>query len=107
MSIKNLYTNEPQGIYDAVTHADGPKGTLPLTPDMLKTLPSGNIFGMTMNAGEGWSTDTLANGDVMIISTKADSVIQMAVRLLLGFIKVIMNWIFRLQKRQMKLKIWD
>lgn len=70
MSIKNLYTNEPQGIYDAVTHADGPKGTLPLTPDMLKTLPSGNIFGMTMNAGEGWNTDTLANGDVMIISTK-------------------------------------
>lgn len=44
MSIKNLYTNEPQGIYDAVTHADGPKGTLPLTPDMLKTLPSGNIL---------------------------------------------------------------
>lgn len=41
-----------------------------MTPDMLKTLPSGNIFGMTMNAGEGWSTDTLANGDVMIISAK-------------------------------------
>lgn len=69
MSVKELYTNEPENIYDIMTHAEGPAGKLPLTPELLKTLPSGNIFGMTINAGMGWEPDTLANGDVLIIGT--------------------------------------
>lgn len=69
MSIKDLYANESVSLYKAATHADGPKGELPLTPELLKKSPSGNIFGMTVNAGMGWNPETLANGDVMIIST--------------------------------------
>lgn len=69
MSVLDLYTNEPKNIYDIKTHAEGPVGKLPLTEDMLKSLPSGNIFGMTINAGMGWTPETLANGDVLILGT--------------------------------------
>jgi len=36
------------------THAAGPSGALPLSPEMLLTEPSGNLFGLTQNAGMGW-----------------------------------------------------
>ncbi|HZY72999.1 MAG TPA: hypothetical protein VFE22_07835, partial [Edaphobacter sp.] len=35
------------------THAPGPRGVLPLTPVMLETEPSGNLFGLSQNAGMG------------------------------------------------------
>ena len=38
---------------------DGPEGRLPLTPDMLRREPSGNIFGLTQNAGMGWDPAAL------------------------------------------------
>ena len=34
---------------------DGPAGRLPLTPDMLRDAPSGDLFGLTQNVGMGWS----------------------------------------------------
>lgn len=58
------------GLYDVRTHAPGPQGRLPLTPELLRGSPSGNIFGMTINAGMGWAPESLANGDVMIIGTQ-------------------------------------
>ena len=70
MSVEKLYANDAKEMYQANTHADGPKGNLPLTPELLKKSPSGNIFGMTINAGMGWNPDQLANGDIMIMSTK-------------------------------------
>src|SRR5947199_10073762 len=33
----------------------GPAGRLPLTPDMLREEPRGNVFGLTQNGGMGWS----------------------------------------------------
>ncbi|MDH2925655.1 YjhG/YagF family D-xylonate dehydratase [Lonepinella koalarum] len=70
MSIETLFSNQDPKIFNARTHADGPNGKLPLTPEFLRSAPSGNIFGMTVNAGMGWNPDTLANGDFMIISTQ-------------------------------------
>ena len=37
----------------------GPDGRLPLTAQMLRDEPSGNIFGLTQNAGMGWRPDAL------------------------------------------------
>ena len=37
------------------THAPGPQGQLPITPEMLLTQPSGNLFGLSMDVGMGWS----------------------------------------------------
>ena len=32
---------------ETVTHARGPEGMLPISPEMLLTEPSGNLFGLT------------------------------------------------------------
>ncbi|MBE6484597.1 MAG: YjhG/YagF family D-xylonate dehydratase [Actinomycetaceae bacterium] len=67
----DIYTEDDPAIYRAHTHRDGPAGRLPLTPDQLRTLPSGNIFGMTLNAGMGWNPAELGNDAIMMISTLA------------------------------------
>jgi len=51
------------------THARGPAGALPLTSEMLLTQPSGNLFGLTMNAGMGWDPTRLGGPEVLILST--------------------------------------
>lgn len=48
---------------------EGPEGKLPLTPDMLREEPSGNVFGLTQNVGMGWSPDALGGAQFVIIST--------------------------------------
>jgi xylonate dehydratase len=47
----------------------GPDGRLPLTPEMLRNEPSGNIFGLTQNAGMGWRADALGGPQYVIVST--------------------------------------
>src|SRR5579872_2014732 len=51
------------------THAPGPQGLLPLTPEMLLTQPSGNLFGLSMNVGMGWEPQQLGGPEVLILST--------------------------------------
>ncbi|HET9385374.1 MAG TPA: YjhG/YagF family D-xylonate dehydratase [Gemmatimonadales bacterium] len=48
---------------------EGPDGRLPLTPDMLRNEPSGNIFGLTQNAGMGWRAAALGGPQYVIVST--------------------------------------
>ncbi|MBV7276683.1 YjhG/YagF family D-xylonate dehydratase [Clostridiaceae bacterium UIB06] len=69
MSLKSIFGEEKSSLYEINTHAEGPEGSLPLTPELLKNSPSGNIFGMTLNAGMGWEPSTLLGGDVFILST--------------------------------------
>ena len=40
-------------IFEIHTQGPGPSGNLPLTPEMLLERPSGDIFGLTQNAGMG------------------------------------------------------
>lgn len=45
MAVKNLFENDASDlILKSRTHADGPEGVLPLTPEALRNSPSGNIF---------------------------------------------------------------
>lgn len=53
----------------ATTHAPGPEGSLPITPEMLLTQPSGNLFGLTQNAGMGWDPQRLLDPEFLILST--------------------------------------
>ncbi len=53
-----------------VTHADGPAGSLPLTDEMLRTWSSGDLFGLTQNAGMGWSPDEMLGPQYLILSTQ-------------------------------------
>src|SRR6188768_3129880 len=48
---------------------EGPAGRLPLTPEMLRNEPSGNVFGLTQNAGMGWRPDALGGRQYVIVST--------------------------------------
>lgn len=56
-------------LYDVRTRAAGPEGALPLTPEMLRNRPSGDVFGWTMNAAMGWDPATLGSTEVLILST--------------------------------------
>ena len=57
-------------LYEIRTQAEGPKGTLPLTEEMLRNRPSGDIFGWTQAAGMGWDPSTLGSREVLILSTQ-------------------------------------
>ena len=57
---------ELQGV---ATHAAGPSGKLPLTADMLLNQPSGNLFGLSMDVGMGWSPDQLSGPEILLLST--------------------------------------
>src|SRR5213593_254119 len=50
--------------------APGPRGRLPLTPEMLRDSPSGDIFGLTQNAGMGWDPGELGRPQYLMLSTQ-------------------------------------
>ena len=56
-------------IYDIRSHAPGPQGSLPLTVDMLRNRPSGDLFGLTQDAGMGWDPAKLGGPEFLILST--------------------------------------
>lgn len=51
------------------TKGIGPAGQLPLTPEMLLREPSGNLFGMTQDAGMGWEPSKVDRPQYLILST--------------------------------------
>src|SRR3954454_3076743 len=59
----------PGGLADVRTHAAGPQGQLPITPEMLLNQPSGNLFGLTQSAGMGWEPARLLDPEFLILST--------------------------------------
>ncbi len=52
------------------THGEGPAGQLPLTAEMLLDEPSGNLFGLTQNAGMGWPSAEVGRPQYLILSTQ-------------------------------------
>jgi putative YjhG/YagF family dehydratase len=61
---------DPDPIYRVQTSAPGPAGSLPLTEDQLLNSPSGDIFGLTQNAGMGWDPTELGRKQFLILSTQ-------------------------------------
>jgi putative YjhG/YagF family dehydratase len=57
-------------IYQVRTQAPGPEGKLPVTEDLLLNRPSGDLFGMTMNAAMGWTPAELGRKQFLILSTQ-------------------------------------
>jgi xylonate dehydratase len=57
-------------IYHLRTRAPGPQGRLPLTKDMLLSRPSGDLFGLTQNAGMGWEPAEVGRKQLLILSTQ-------------------------------------
>ncbi len=63
-----LETADP-GLLNVATYAHGPAGLLPLSAEMLLTQPSGNLFGLSQNAGMGWDPNRLLDPEFLILST--------------------------------------
>ena len=61
--------NDP-ALYDIQTHAAGPEGSLPLDDEFLRHAPSGDIFGLSQNAGMGWDPRWLRRPEFLILSTQ-------------------------------------
>lgn len=64
-----LFDTDDPTLYEVRTRAPGPAGSLPLTPDMLRSRPSGDLFGWTQNAGMGWRPAALGGREFLMLST--------------------------------------
>jgi len=67
------------------THARGPAGALPLSAEMLLTEPSGNLFGLSQNAGMGWAPERLLDPEFLILSTHGGLRAENGEAIALGF----------------------
>ncbi len=67
--LEMLLGNDAEACAGVRTHAAGPEGSLPVTPEMLLSEPSGNLFGLTQNAGMGWDPHCLLDPEFLILST--------------------------------------
>ena len=59
-----------EGTWEVRTAGAGPAGKLPLTAEMLLESPSGDIFGLTQNAGMGWDPRELGRPQYLMLSTQ-------------------------------------
>src|SRR6187399_711642 len=57
-------------VYQIQTRASGPSGSLPINEEMLLHSPSGDLFGMTQNAGMGWNPAEVGRQQFLILSTQ-------------------------------------
>jgi putative YjhG/YagF family dehydratase len=68
--LTQLLDSDQDDLFDIHSSAAGPVGSLPLTDEMLRDRPSGDIFGMTQNAGMGWTPDQLTRPQYLLLSTQ-------------------------------------
>src|SRR5437762_9940539 len=57
-------------LHDVQTTAAGPSGSLPLTEELLRNAPSGDLFGWTQDVGMGWNPAELNRKEFLILSTQ-------------------------------------
>ncbi|MGO8790285.1 MAG: YjhG/YagF family D-xylonate dehydratase [Terriglobia bacterium] len=69
ISLTSVLETADPSLWRVATHAAGPSGKLPLTPEMLLSEPSGNLFGLTQSAGMGWDPARLLDPEFLILST--------------------------------------
>ncbi len=85
MGVEKVLDSDRSLFDQAQTHARGPEGILPITAEMLLTQPSGNLFGLTQNAGMGWEPTRLLDPEYLILSTHGGLRAQDGTPIALGF----------------------
>src|SRR4051812_13348609 len=62
----------PPDVFAVQSAAPGPGGRLPLTEELLRNAPSGDLFGLSLNVGMGWDPAelTVDRREVLILSTQ-------------------------------------
>jgi putative YjhG/YagF family dehydratase len=67
--VDGILDSDSEEIFAIKTHAPGPHGKLPLTDDMLRNWASGDLFGLTQDAGMGWDARLVGGKEFLILST--------------------------------------
>jgi putative YjhG/YagF family dehydratase len=70
VSLSDDVFNSADEVYEVQTRARGPSGSLPLTEEFLRNSPSGDIFGLSQNAGMGWNSAEVGRKHFLILSTQ-------------------------------------
>ena len=70
LTVSQLLESPDARLYEVRTHGPGPVGKLPFTEQMLLDSPSGDLFGMTQNAGMGWNPQQLLRPQFLVLSTQ-------------------------------------
>jgi putative YjhG/YagF family dehydratase len=83
--LQSVLDAKDAGVFRVSTHAAGPAGALPLSPAMLLTEPSGNLFGLTQDAGMGWDPARLLDPEFLILSTHGGLRAENGEAIALGF----------------------
>ncbi|HMC60334.1 MAG TPA: hypothetical protein VKJ01_14180, partial [Candidatus Solibacter sp.] len=69
IALAQILDSGDPALYDVRSKAAGPKGSVPITPEMLLHKPSGDLFGWSQNAGMGWDPAALGGKEFLILST--------------------------------------
>lgn len=64
------FLSADESLFALRTRAPGPSGALPLTDELLRTAPSGDLFGLTQNVGMGWEPKEVLGRQFLILSTQ-------------------------------------
>lgn len=67
--MSDLLDSRDSGIYELTSTVKGPGGKLPLTEDLLRHAPSGDLFGWSQNVGMGLDPKFLGRKEFLILST--------------------------------------
>ncbi|AFC29273.1 YagF [Paenibacillus mucilaginosus 3016] len=68
--ITSIMGSDNPGDAEIQTHAPGVQGRLPLTDELLRHAPSGDLFGLSQNVGMGWKPGRLNGRQFLILSTQ-------------------------------------
>src|SRR5215468_5078515 len=69
ITLETILDSGDSSLYDVRSKAAGPRGSLPITPEMLLHRPSGDLFGWAQDAGMGWNPKALGGKEFLILST--------------------------------------
>src|SRR4051812_9791896 len=69
VELDDILAEDDASLRSIRTHAAGPAGSLPLTEEMLRNWASGDLFGLTQDAGMGWEASMLGRKEFLILST--------------------------------------
>lgn len=70
ITFEEIVSSEDEILSHISTKAKGPQGSLPLTEEMLREWPSGDLFGLSQSVGMGWDPQTVTGKQFLLLSTQ-------------------------------------
>ena len=67
--MRDWFDSGDDALFEVQTTAAGASGALPFTDEMLRSRPSGDLFGWSQDAAMGWSAAELGRPEFLILST--------------------------------------